>query len=784
MLLQTAEMNAAPRLSVVILLSLFAGWSGGDIAAAGTTKTFVVTSAVSAGPSIPGTLTWAIYQANYQGADVNFINFNIPPVSGEIEITLTETLYLARPMIIDATTEPGYAGQPVIRINCAGLNSGFNIVPASAGIPPLSTGAASTGGGSTIRGFRIINYASNAITLSRGADGSTVADNCLGFQPLLVPGTFLKNSTLFPGARGLGIQSSSNVIRGNTISGVDNAVTLGEDITAATGALCKGNSLQENRIGTDPSGSFAIGNASDGIFLGAGAQDNYIGPGNVLAGMASSGVELLHPTATGNVIFGNMIGVNAAGTDVIPNGELGVLIANGASNNWVGGPYGGSFPGNVIAGNPLGGVAIGTDEFPGVDGSNNNHVEGNLIGTDAGQTRALGTQISGITVQSKSKGNIIRKNVIVGQVNHGIVFSDATNNAAYGNWIGTTSTGLVIPNGGFGFYVLNASNNVIQLSAAAAATGSEQNFFGQNNLGPVGLNGTSTNNVIDSVFPPAPTPTPTPLPSATPTPGQHTTSQLLNISTRLRVETGSDVAIAGFIVTGSEPKKMIVRAIGPSLQANGAPIPGALQNPILELHDATGAVISTNDNWGDSADRQAIIDSTVAPTDSHESAIVALLNAGSYTAVVSGASGTTGVALVEVYDLNSAASSRLANISTRGRVEIGSDVMIGGFILGGDPGKVIVRAIGPSLQANGVQVPGALQDPALELRDANGTLLDANDNWGDSLNKQAIIDSTVPPGDNREAAVVGTLPAGNYTAVMRGVGDTQGVALVEVFSLN
>jgi hypothetical protein len=144
------------------MVSMFAAWSVTP-AAGGTSKTFVVTSAASAGPAVVGTLTWAIYQANYQGGDINYINFNIPRTTDEVEIILTETLYVARPMVIDAATEPGYAGQPLIRINCNGLDSGFNIVGVVPGIPPLSDGAPSTGGGSTIQGLRMINYSSNGI---------------------------------------------------------------------------------------------------------------------------------------------------------------------------------------------------------------------------------------------------------------------------------------------------------------------------------------------------------------------------------------------------------------------------------------------------------------------------------------------------------------------------------------------------------------------------------------------------------------------------------------------
>ncbi len=256
-------------------------------------------------------------------------------------------------------------------------------------------------------------------------------------------------------------------------------------------------------------------------------------------------------------------------------------------------------------------------------------------------------------------------------------------------------------------------------------------------------------------------------------------SVLANISTRLRVETGNNVLIGGFIVTGTQSKKVMIRAIGPSL-----PFADDLADPILELHDSSGALLDSNDNWVDSPNKQAIIDSTIAPTNDLESAIVATLpaNGSGYTAIVRGVNNGTGIGVVEAYDLDRTVDSKLANISTRGLVQTGDDVLIAGTIVVGQaPQKVLVEALGPSLS-----VPGKLEDPILELRDVNGTLLDSNDNWVDSPNKQAIIDTTIPPSNDLESAIIATLPAGGaqYTAIVRGVNGTTGVAVVEVFALN
>jgi PKD repeat protein len=251
---------------------------------------------------------------------------------------------------------------------------------------------------------------------------------------------------------------------------------------------------------------------------------------------------------------------------------------------------------------------------------------------------------------------------------------------------------------------------------------------------------------------------------------------LANISTRMLVQTGDNALIGGFIVTGTQPKKLIVRGIGPSL-----PVNGKLADPTLELRDSTGALVEANDNWGDAANRQEIIDSKIPPNNAAESAILRSVLPGAYTAILRGANNTTGVGVVEVYDLDLTVDSKLANISTRGLVQTGDNVMIGGFIVAGSaPQNVIVRAIGPSLS-----IPGKLEDPTLELRDQNGGLIDSNDNWIDSPNKQAIIDSTVPPTNNLESAIVATLPSSGaqYTGIVRGVNNTTGIAVVEVYAL-
>lgn len=257
-----------------------------------------------------------------------------------------------------------------------------------------------------------------------------------------------------------------------------------------------------------------------------------------------------------------------------------------------------------------------------------------------------------------------------------------------------------------------------------------------------------------------------------------TGNTLVNLSTRGAVQTGDNVLIGGFIIPGREPKKVLMRAIGPSL--NSAGVQGPLADTTLTLFDSRSKEIVSNDDWVNSPDKQAIIDSGVPLPNNKESALLVTLNPGSYTAKVAGVNGATGVALVELYDLQSFSSTILANISTREFIQTGENVLIGGYIVGGyKPQRVIVRAIGPSLASAGVA--NTLADPFLDLRNSQGTSIASNNNWQDTQS-QEITDTGIPPGDPKESALITTLQPGAYTAVVSGNGGT-GVGLVEVYNI-
>jgi phospholipase/lecithinase/hemolysin len=256
-------------------------------------------------------------------------------------------------------------------------------------------------------------------------------------------------------------------------------------------------------------------------------------------------------------------------------------------------------------------------------------------------------------------------------------------------------------------------------------------------------------------------------------------ARALNIATRLFVDNGDRVSIVGFIISGDGSKKILLRGIGPSLSADGVPNP--LADPTLTLFDDSGNALMTNDNWKEATNAADIMATGIPPKNDLESAILIRLAPGHYTAVLAGKNGGTGNGVVETYDLESSGTSTLANLSTRGFVGTGDNVMIGGLIIGnGDSPIVVLRAIGPTLSNAGIANP--LLDPTLELHDANGAVIGFNDNWKDGQ-PQAVVAAQLAPSDDRESALVAFMTPGSYTAIVRGKSDTTGVALVEAYRI-
>jgi hypothetical protein len=257
---------------------------------------------------------------------------------------------------------------------------------------------------------------------------------------------------------------------------------------------------------------------------------------------------------------------------------------------------------------------------------------------------------------------------------------------------------------------------------------------------------------------------------------------LLNISARALVQSSDRVGIAGFIIDGVATKRVVMRGLGASIQVGGNQLSGFLPDPKIELHDASGAIVASNDSWRIGDQAAFLVFLGIAPSDDREAALELRLPPGAYTAVMTGSDETPGVGLVEVYDLDPLVDSHFGNLSSRAFVSTGDAVLIDGIIIrGGVPRDFVFRGIGPELTEKGV--PGALADPVLEVYDENGALVAANDNWKDGSHAADILAAGLAPTDDREAAVLVTLNAGDFTCVVRGKNGTTGIGLAEAYNL-
>lgn len=708
---------------------------------------------------------------------------------------------------------------PAARNIISGNNNQF----ANVAIEPRFGSGVSAPTGTLVRGNYIGTDASGTAALDAGSFPAA------GVRVTSGSGTIIGGADADDGALD-GNVSARNVISGNS-SGIrsDQSQSVPFDLT-----------LKGNFIGVDATGGAGLPNKDYGIFLPTSSDGlsnitiggTAAGAGNVISANANNGLLISNANV---LVQGNRIGTDLAGNINLGNGNHGVELTRSGSAPFppvqftVGGTASGA--GNIISANGGYGVRF-------FNNSGGVTVQGNLIGTKADGASDLGNRFNGIRAESPSTiggtttgaGNVIafnytgtgqfgfpRGGVLIPFFESGgfatnvsvlgnSIFSNGGLGISYGdqgpspNDLGDADIGpnnrqnfplltaaRILPGPGFSIKgTLNSLPNTTYRIEffGNSALDSSLHGEGQTYLGSINV---TTNANGDASFDDPVTSGGLITSTATDSAGNtsqfsQSIGQLLNISTRLRVRTGENVLIGGFIITGSDPKKIIVRGIGPSVSSIEW-----LQDPTLELFDGSNQSLAFNDNWKirpDGSSQQAEIEATtIPPIDDREPALLRTLPAGNagYTAMVRGKNDSIGLALVEAYDLDHAANSKLANVSTRGFVETGNNILIGGFIPGNGVVRVIVRALGPTLSTLGVTDP--LQDPTLEVRDASGTLTLLNDNWRTGGQEAEIIATTIPPPNEAESAIVATLAPGQYTALVRGKNQTTGVALVEVYRL-
>ncbi|HVF71308.1 MAG TPA: right-handed parallel beta-helix repeat-containing protein [Chthoniobacterales bacterium] len=621
------------------------------------------------------------------------------------------------------------------------------------------------------------------VTGSSGA-GTEGARNDIG---IAMYGTFTET------AIGGTTPGSGNVISGN---GAGIATAYAQSGSGFGLTVADGVTIQGNLIGAEPGAASVGGNEGTGI--------NLYGSNHVVGGSAAAASNFIGSNGSGIVVTDYNPSVNSPGSviignDIIGNSFGGVSVFSADPDNRIGGLNPGE--GNRINGNGTGiivsgqycsifGNEIRANAVAGISVQGADNKIGGLIAGAANHLDANGIVVSG----SSSKRNPILSNIFE---NSGAAYSiDLGNDGLTSNDLGDGDTG---PNELQNFPIVVASPGMPggtlikgELNSAPSSNFTVQVFGNLQAEAEPRLLATQTvttdaNGVarFELIYPAIVEANSV---TATATDALGNTSemmpsngplQLANLSSRASVGTGENIMIGGFIVRSTGQKKIAVRALGPSLG-----VTGRLADPSLEIYDSGGTLLAKNDDWR-AGQQQELMNSGLAPSNDLESALIISLPQGNYTAQVRGAHGETGTAVVEVYDLGawSADPGRLVNLSTRARVGLNDDALIGGFIVRGDArSRVIVRAIGPDLGAAGVNA--ALQDPTLELRNQNGDIIAANDNWREGSQEQEIASTGIPPGDNRDAAIVHSFFPGSFTAVVRGKDNSTGLALVELYDLN
>jgi hypothetical protein len=722
---------------------------------------FTVTNINNSGP---GSLYQAITDAN-NTAEANRILFNIPGDGvHKIDVSHNPLPSLMRDMVIDGYSQPGskpntlFVGDDaVILIQIDGSGSAVPIT--GIGL----SGVTSPRGQYfpahyTIQGLSLTGFAAQE-PLPAGYCGPDKVKHSYAIQvgtvySALIAGNFIgvlpDGETPLPNDRGirLPVDPQSDPTFNYTVVGGSepasrNVISGQSDYGVGGGGIVPGN-----YIGTNAKGTKAIPNAigvqaDSGMIIGGTAA----GTGNAISGNATA-IQVGGLNYCMDAISSvPSVGVRIQGNSIYNNGS-GVTVIGGTESQ-----------GNQISMNSifqnngpgidLGGDGVTFNDDSDADSGPNNFQNYPLINSVSILTSPRGSSFANVTGTFHSTSNSTFR----------LEFFISPDAGPSGSGQGEIPVG-------FSDVTTDASGNVSYTTGFATDPG--RRF--------VTVTATDSSGNTSEFSPPFVVPTP----------------QLVNLSTRSPVGSSDNVLIVGFIIVGTEDKKVMLRGLGPSLADAG--LGGVLADPTLELHDSTGALVASNNNWKESQ-ADEISATAIAPSNDAESAIIATLAAGpssqggsTYTGILAGKDGTTGIGVLEIYDLALDANSKLVNISTRGFVGAGDDVLIGGFIprpMASSGLRVLIRALGPSLAPHGVS--NALQDPTLEVHNANGVTIVSNDNWRDSPDASGIAATGIPPSDDHESAILhfaSTSTDGGYTAVVRGVDGATGIALVEVYALN
>ncbi len=568
----------------------------------------------------------------------------------------------------------------------------------------------------------------------------------------------------------------------NLISANDVGVYLG-------GTNTSHNIVQSNLIGTGSGGNTNLGNISQGVYFASGTSDNLIGgtgasEGNLIAFngagiFANSGIR---NSFKRNRIFSNVyLGIDLAPSGVTPNDLNDADSGPNGLQNFPVVSYVNSQPGSVTLSGSLNSVpsqSFDLEFFGNSERDFTGYGEGrNFLGTTRVTTNASGYAFfNGLSFASTPS--------TVGSWVTATATDTSGNTSEFSQSVNICQTmsfsppDALIPvaGGTSSFFVQNSAGCTYSVLSAASWITVNSVLAGTVSYTAAANTGPPRDGYIDVSFNDGTGPAVRRFLVSMNSGVGAATSTLSNISTRGQVQTGQSVMIGGFVIGGTTSKTVLIRARGPSLTPFG--VVGALANPTVSLYSGS-TPLATNDNWGSAANAAAITATGLAPTNSFDSAILTTLPPGSYTAIVSGVGSTTGLGIVEVLEIDNPASP-LSNISTRGQVQTGQNVMIGGFVISGTTSKtVLIRARGPSLTAFGVT--GALANPMMDLY-SGSTKIDSNDNWGSALNAAAITATGLAPTNALESAILTTLPPGAYTVIVQGVGSTSGVGIMEVLA--